>query len=69
MNTLVSQHEQVLASGMRSCRFIATPVTFFPFGRQAVDRLEFSEVEIGDGLEGFGCGGVAEPFVPGSYSA
>jgi hypothetical protein len=95
MNTRTSQREQVLASGMRSCWFVATdgcPVAFFPFGRQAVpaprgafsraapdgvsphnrisipaeatrrdDRLEFSEVEISDGLEGFGYGGVAEP--------
>ena len=39
MNTRTSQPEQVLASGMRSCWFVATdgcPVTFFPFGRQAV---------------------------------
>ena len=95
MNTRTSQPEQVLASGMRSCRFVATdgcPVTFFPFGRQAVsaprgafsraapdwispvhrisvtaeaarrdDRLEFREVEFGDGPQGLGCGGVAEP--------
>jgi hypothetical protein len=102
MNTDSGDHEHPheparagLASGMRSCWFVATdgcPVTFFPFGRQAVsapggafsrgtsnrfprpdrpsiaaeaawwhDCLEFREVEIGDGLEGFGRGGVAEP--------
>jgi hypothetical protein len=39
MNTRTSQPEQVLASGMRSCWFVATdgcPVSSFPFGRQAV---------------------------------
>ena len=95
MNTRTSQREQVLASGVRSCWFVTTdgcPVSFFPFGRQAVsalrcafsrvapdggshgpsasitaeaarrdDRLEFCEIEFGDGPQCLGCGGVAEP--------
>src|SRR6185312_4648046 len=99
MNTRTSQPEQVLASGMRSCWFVATdgcPVTFFPFGRQAVsapgggffpcdirrgcswprmsvtakaarrdDRLEFCQIEFGDGPQGLGRGGVAQPFGQG----
>src|SRR5229473_3799685 len=95
MNTRASQPEQVLTSGMRSCWFVATdgcPVSFFPFGRQAVsaprggfsrvapdgvapnprisvtakaarrdDRLKLGQVEFGDGPQGLGSGGVAEP--------
>src|SRR4051812_15489409 len=94
MNIRTSQREQVLASGVRSCWFVATdgcPRHIFPFrsssgvsatrriSRGEPDRvlgynrlsipakatrrndgLEFSEVEIGDGLEGFGRGCVAE---------